>query len=198
MVPLVTGLAVAVCMLPVAVFSDAETDKVLIPAGQPLIPAEAQTPVGEVVPKVPSEGVLEKSEQAAFVVESAPDAKLVLEVTAPVQVQNPPGDNAETAAVTSEASLDAEASAVNADEPGAAPDQPGNVVTASVDQVVYNPVHRDYEAGAGTQPVSMTMGGSEEATAVVGEQDSRARVPYALLLALFALIGLVPVSRRSH
>lgn len=35
-------------------------------------------------------------------------------------------------------------------------------------------------------------------TTVSSEADSRFQMPYALVLALFALIGLVPVSRRNH
>lgn len=35
-------------------------------------------------------------------------------------------------------------------------------------------------------------------TAVVGENDDQQQLPYALVLALMAIIGLVPVSRRNH
>jgi hypothetical protein len=35
-------------------------------------------------------------------------------------------------------------------------------------------------------------------TTVSSQADSHFQMPYALVLALFALIGLVPVSRRNH
>jgi hypothetical protein len=38
----------------------------------------------------------------------------------------------------------------------------------------------------------------ETSAAAIGEADGHAQMPYALVLALIALIGLVPVSRRNH
>jgi len=39
---------------------------------------------------------------------------------------------------------------------------------------------------------------NKTSAATIGEADGHAQMPYALVLALIALIGLVPVSRRNH
>jgi hypothetical protein len=101
--------------------------------------------------------------------------------------------------VVAEASLDGKANGVAADGSGDALDQPVQVATAAADQNVYNHTpRRDYGADEGAQAVATDMGGNKEASAAIGEQDIPSRVPYALVLTLFALIVLVPVSRRSH
>ena len=68
-------------------------------------------------------------------------------------------------------------------------------VSAAISPVAYAVVS-DRSLRAAHRPTADS--GTDEETVMGNDKDDAFQLPYALVLALFALIGLVPVSRRNH
>jgi len=152
----------------------------LVTVSERLVPAQTQTTASAVVASESPAVILEVDQPVSFPVEKGSGSQLSLE-TAPAAVQYQP----EQADVAPASELD-----IAAEEQ----DHALVVAATSADYTA----DRQEAAPARETGSAETDGAGPALGTGMGEADAHSRMPYALVLALLALIGLVPVSRRSH